>query len=388
MTAGRGRQVQVRPERVGGVRRPGLPGGDHLGRLRPGPGQEEEHRRRGGHGAEVEIGGDAEVAAAAAAAGPVEVASAAVGAGGQRPAVRRDDVQRLPACRRSARRPGRSRRRRRRGPGRRCRRSGRSRRARRGPWPPGRCRSRSAGCPRPRSRSCRRPGTPLRFSTSMIRPVLDRVAGVAVPAGAGGELDAELADERQAGRHVVRVLHVGDPGRVAPVEPRVEQAAVAPCSCGRPGGRACPPGHGRGRSSRRRVGPAARAPMPMTGARRARSGCGGWGRRPRRRPGTATAATPPAAAPRNARRFTEGPDEVSVTSVRTPRPGPPVAMKPRVRRKSRAQTRAYIGMSDRRSEPCDLGRVMEAGDEITRGAGTSHLRRPRAYLRTRAHQKN
>ena len=48
-------------------------------------------------------------------------------------------------------------------------------------------------------------------------------ARVAVPAAAGGHRDAVLADEGQAGRHVVRVAAVGDAGRVQLVEARVEQ---------------------------------------------------------------------------------------------------------------------------------------------------------------------
>src|SRR6185437_7124880 len=46
-------------------------------------------------------------------------------------------------------------------------------------------------------------------------------ARVAVPTAPGGDREPELADEGEAGRHVVRVAAVGDPGRVQRVEPRV-----------------------------------------------------------------------------------------------------------------------------------------------------------------------
>ena len=50
-----------------------------------------------------------------------------------------------------------------------------------------------------------------------------RPAGVAVPARAGRERDAELTDERQAGRYVGRALHVGDARGLLAVEAGVEQ---------------------------------------------------------------------------------------------------------------------------------------------------------------------
>ena len=60
------------------------------------------------------------------------------------------------------------------------------------------------------------------------QPARPRPAGVAVTTGAGRERDAELADERQARRHVMRVLHVRDPRRALTVEPGVEQQAGVP----------------------------------------------------------------------------------------------------------------------------------------------------------------
>ncbi len=55
------------------------------------------------------------------------------------------------------------------------------------------------------------------------QPARPRPAGVAVAAGTGGERDAELAGERQARRHVGRIIHVGDRGRLQHVEPGIEQ---------------------------------------------------------------------------------------------------------------------------------------------------------------------
>ena len=49
-----------------------------------------------------------------------------------------------------------------------------------------------------------------------------RPARVGVPPGPGRDRHTVLADERQAGRYVMRITAVGDPGRVERVEARVE----------------------------------------------------------------------------------------------------------------------------------------------------------------------
>src|ERR1700722_1129529 len=111
------------------------------------------------------------------------------------------------------------------------------------------------------------------------------------------------------------------------------------------------------------VGPADRAPMPIGARGRATAASA--------TAGTASAAAPPAATPRNARRFTDTADEVLVTSIRTPGqvirlPGNPVWVRRKlsVRRRFRAQIRAFLGMSGQARAP-----VVAAPAMRTRGPG-------------------
>ena len=85
--------MQVGPQGIGLVRRPGLPGADYAAGLRPRPAQEEQDHIRQVVGAERERCRDGEVPAAAASAGPVQrlVASWTARQGA---AVSRDDLKR------------------------------------------------------------------------------------------------------------------------------------------------------------------------------------------------------------------------------------------------------------------------------------------------------
>ena len=220
--AARGRgKVQVGPERVRGVRRPGLPGGDHPGGLRPRPGQEEQDDLPDRIGAEGERGNHAEVAATPAAAGPEQVR---VLAGTTRPdlAVGRDDLQRLHVVAGQAVGAGHH-------PdaaaqgeaGDADRRAGPARHpaaVRRQPVV-------EVDQPGPRADGG---GAPADVHPGHPGHVDDQAAGrgparVAVPATPGRDRDAELAHEGQAGRYVVRVAAIRDAGRMQRVESRVEQ---------------------------------------------------------------------------------------------------------------------------------------------------------------------
>ncbi len=218
---GRG-HVQVGPQGVRLVRRPGLPARHHPRRLRPGPGQEEQHQPGQPVSAERERGGDAEVAAATAPAGPEQVAVAGRAAAADR-AVGRDDLHRLQRVTGQPVGPGQH---------------------------PGPAAEGEAGHPHRRARAARHGqamrGEPV-VQVDQVQagadpdrlplPDLERVhrghvhhepgrAGpprVAVPAGPGRDGQPELADEGQAGTHVAGAGAVRDAGWLLPVEPRVEE---------------------------------------------------------------------------------------------------------------------------------------------------------------------
>ena len=304
-----------------------------LRRLRPGPGQGEEHRLRGRHRAERERGHHAEVPAAAALAGPEQVSVLVrVGGGGEHRAVRRDDLQRLKVV---AGQPV--------GPG----------------GHPDAAAERQAGDADGRAGAARH------------RAALGREAVV--------EVDEPGARADRRGR-----AGYGDRLEVADVDDQPAACPTSRRSCARRSGprtgrRTCgrTPGTStrRARSSRRRSRPGAGR---RTGGRTAAVRCRSWSRRdgpacpqvlgeggpvgrgraaPRRArmltgatgrstaalaiPGTATAAAPPAAMPRNARRFRELSVEL-VTSLRTPAPA---VWLPNVVMTSKRPDREISGMS-------------------------------------------
>ena len=219
--------MQVGPELVRPVRRPGLPARHHPRRLRPRPGQVEGARRRRRRGPERERGDHAEVPAAAALTGPEQVAVLLrAGVDVQHRSVGGDDLHLLQAVAgqtvgprghadaAAERQPGDA--------------DGRAGPARHRPVL-GRQRvvevdQPGAGADH-RGRAGHGHGPEVLHVDDQPAGVAG-VAAVAVPAGPGGERDLELAHERDARRHVVRALHVGDAGRALPVEPRVEQQAV------------------------------------------------------------------------------------------------------------------------------------------------------------------
>ena len=188
------------------------------GRRAPVPGPARTERERGHH---------AEVPAAAPLAGPEQVSvMVRVGGGGEHRAVRRDDLQRLEVVAGQAVGPG--------GypdaaaerqAGDADRRAGAGHRT-----ALGREAVVEVDQPGARADGGARAGHGDRLQVTDVddQPARARPAGVAVPAGARGERHAELADERQARRHVVRVPHVGDARRALAVEPRVEEQARGP----------------------------------------------------------------------------------------------------------------------------------------------------------------
>ena len=221
----RRRHVQVGPQGIRLVGSPRLPARHHLGRLGPGPGQEEHHQPGQAVGAERERGGDTEVAAAPAPAGPEQVAVAGRAAVADH-AVRRDDLHRLqgvagqpegPAQHPDPAAEGEA------GHAHRGAGAARHGQAARGE-PVVQVDQVQAGAD-----ADRLPAAHLeRVHRGHVHHEPGRAgcagpARIAVPARPGRDRQPELPDEGQAGAHVAGAGAVRDAGRPLVVEPRVEE---------------------------------------------------------------------------------------------------------------------------------------------------------------------